>query len=274
MFSAAEAVGVRISISSRERFCPWANSVSAARAKEVVTSVSTTRIKGAGETVLRSRTAKRDCRMILLSAPGTEGGSIRRVVWVIWPGGRERWVGVPVVKASVEERVVGALGWRVFIRAMPPICSAGEEAVSGVEDSEGDGLGRFVGGVFGGTLSSVGSLEAFGGVLSGYVPRTLFCTKGAMANAVVMRPTCARVNVTLALSRVLPIPAISAVSGCLTGAVSTTKSATFLTTSPIRPFLISLPFKVSDGDDDGEMGGLGCGLDKKTWLLSASMGEK
>ena len=76
--------------------------------------------------------------MILLSALGICAGSMRRVLVVLRPYGRERCVQVPGVKDSVEVRVIGAPVVVVFMRAMPLVESM-------VEDSEGGGVGRPVG---------------------------------------------------------------------------------------------------------------------------------
>ena len=84
-------------MSSSVIFRAAASSVSAARAKDGVTSVSTSSVKSAREWVLRLKVAKRDCRMILLSG-----------VVAVWAGSMRRAL---VVLKAVGEGEVRAFAW-------------------------------------------------------------------------------------------------------------------------------------------------------------------
>ena len=98
------------------------------------------------------------------------------------------------MKVLMEDRETGAPEMVVLRRAMPP-----EETSSVAEaaDSEGGGVGRPVGVAVlsDGAVPGLGVL-VFSSEPSKCDPRTLLCTSGAFASAVVIRSTSAKVKVT------------------------------------------------------------------------------
>lgn len=159
----------------------------------------------------------------------------------------------PGKKASEDVKETGAPSTLVSMSAMPPTSSQ-EDA------SDGGGVGRPLSVIAALLLSAILSdalAVMSAGSSSRWDLRTRIRTNGASASAVFRRSTSARVKVILRGSMRLGMSAKSTTltDGGSSGSSCSFNEPTFSSTTVVEA-VVSKP-------SDGEIGGLGCGLDRK-----------